>query len=67
MAVERVSRIVATSPNGFEDAINEGLKRANKTLRSLRRIDVVTQGARLNSKGKIEEYEVTLDITFVLE
>lgn len=67
MAVERVSRIVATSPKGFEDAINEGLKRANKTLRSLRRIDVVTQGARLNNTGKIEEYEVTLDITFVLE
>ena len=66
MAVERVSRIVATSPDGFEDAIQEGLKRANKTLRNLLRIDVVSQAARLK-KGEINEYEVTLDITFVLE
>ena len=66
MAVERVTRIVATSPKGFEDAIQEGLKRANKTLRSLQRIDVVSQAARL-TQGKIREYEVTLDITFVLE
>ena len=66
MAVERVSRIVATSPQGFEDAIQEGLKRANKTLRNLQRIDVVAHAARLN-KGQIHEYEVTLDITFVLE
>lgn len=66
MAVERVTRIVATSPKGFEEAINEGLKRANKTLRNLQRIDVVAQAARLQ-QGKIMEYEVTLDITFVLE
>jgi len=66
MPVERVSRIVATSPEGFEDAVNQGLERANKTLRNLLRIDVVSQGARLQN-GKIKEYEVTLDITFVLE
>ena len=66
MAVERVSRIVATSPKSFEEAIHEGLKRANKTLRNLRRMDVVSHAVRLN-QGKIQEYEVTLDITFVLE
>jgi len=66
MAVERITRITATSPKNFEDALNEGLKRANKTLRGLNRIDIVSQGVRLAS-GKIKEYEVTLDITFVLE
>jgi len=66
MAVERVTRITATSSKNFEDALNEGLKRANKTLRGLNRIDIVSQGVRLQN-GKIKEYEVTLDITFVLE
>lgn len=66
MGVERVTRIVATSPKGFEEAIQEGLKRANKTLRNLRRIDVVAHAARLH-QSKIHEYEVTLDITFILE
>jgi flavin-binding protein dodecin len=66
MGVERVSRITATSPTGFEEAINEGLERANRTLRNLKRMDVVSQAVRLH-KGKIAEYEVTLDITFRLE
>ena len=66
MGVERVSRIVATSPDSFEDAIQEGLSRANKTLRNLQRMDVVSHAVRLD-RGAIKEYEVTLDITFILE
>jgi hypothetical protein len=66
MPVERISRITATSPKGFEEAIADGLARANKTLRNLKRMDVVSQAVRLE-RGKIAEYEVTLDITFRLE
>lgn len=67
MSVERVTRIVSTSSDGFEDAIKEGLNRAKKTLRNLRRLDVVSHAARLDVTGEIQEYEVTLDITFILE
>jgi flavin-binding protein dodecin len=66
MPVERISRITATSPKGFEEAIADGLARANKTLRNLKRMDVVSQAVRLE-RGKIAEYEVTLDIHFRLE
>jgi len=66
MAVERITRITATSSKDFEDALAEGLKRANKTLRGLTRIDILSHAVRLK-EGKIKEYEVTLDITFVLE
>jgi len=66
MSVERITRITATSAKSFDDALDEGLKRANKTLRGLNRIDIVSQGVRLHN-GKIKEYEVTLDITFVLD
>ncbi|OGP56355.1 MAG: hypothetical protein A2V67_04315 [Deltaproteobacteria bacterium RBG_13_61_14] len=66
MAVERITRITATSPKSFEHALDEGLKRANKTLRGLTRIDILSHAVRLE-QGKIKEYEVTLDITFVLE
>ncbi len=67
MSVERVTRIVSTSPDGFEDAIRDGLNRAKRTLRNLRRLEVVSHAARLDVTGEINEYEVTLDITFVLE
>lgn len=66
MGVERITRITATASDGFEDAIQEGLKRANKTLRNLQRMDVVSHAVRLQN-GEIREYEVVLDITFMLE
>jgi flavin-binding protein dodecin len=35
MAVARVTKITASSPNSFEEAISEGLKRASQTLRGI--------------------------------
>ena len=66
MAVARVSTVTASSSKGFEDAINEALNRANKTLRGLTELEVVSQKATIKD-GKIDEYWVTVEITFVLE
>ena len=38
MAVARVSKITAASPKGFQDAAEEGLKRATETLRRRHRV-----------------------------
>ncbi|MEW6637568.1 MAG: dodecin family protein, partial [Actinomycetota bacterium] len=35
MSVARVTEISAASPDGFEEAIREGIARANKTLRNI--------------------------------
>ena len=35
MTVAKVSEITATSPKGFEDAIQKGIKRASKTLKNV--------------------------------
>lgn len=66
MAVARVTKLTASSPRSWQDAVNEGLKRANKTLRGLTGLHVVEQKAHIE-KGKITEYRVTMEITFVLE
>ncbi len=66
MAVARVTQIIASSPTGFEDAIKEGLNRANKTLRGLTGIEVVAQKAKVEN-GRITEYRVQMNITFILE
>ena len=66
MAVARVTKLTASSPRSWQDAVNEGLKRANKTLRGLTGLHIVEQKARIE-KGKITEYRVTMEITFVLE
>jgi flavin-binding protein dodecin len=66
MAVARVTKITASSPKGWQDAVNEGLKRANQTLRGITGLHVIEQKAHIE-KGKITEYRVTMEITFILE
>ncbi len=66
MAVARVTRITASSPTSWQDAVQEGLKRANKTIRGITGLEVVSQKAKI-VEGKITEYRVTVDMTFILE
>lgn len=66
MSVAKVSEITSTSKVSFEDAIQKGLKRANKSIRNIRSAWIKEQQVRLD-KGKISEYQVNMLITFVLE
>jgi flavin-binding protein dodecin len=66
MAVARVSKITAASPNGFQEAIQEGMKRSSKTLRGITGLEVISQKCKID-KGKITEYRVTMEVTFILE
>jgi dodecin len=66
MAVATVTKITAGSPKSFDDAVQEGVSRASKTLRNITGLHVVEQKASI-SAGKIAEYRVTMEITFILE
>lgn len=66
MAVARVTKITAGSAKGWQDAVEQGLRRASKTLRGITGLHVVEQKAHVE-KGKITEYRVTMEITFILE
>ena len=66
MSIAKVSEISATSTTSFEDAINQGLARANKTLRNVRSAWIKEQQVRVDS-GKITEYQVNMMITFVID
>ncbi|MFM9915791.1 MAG: dodecin family protein [Rhizobacter sp.] len=66
MAIARVTEIIAASTKSFDDAIEKGIARANKTLKNLQGAWVQDQKLIIQ-KGKIVEYRVALKITFVLE
>lgn len=66
MSVAKVSEISATSTKGFEDAIQQGLSRASKTLRGVRSAWVKEQHVRCDN-GTIVEYQVNMMVTFVLD
>jgi dodecin len=67
MAVARVTEISATSTEGFEEAVEEGLARARETLRKLKSAWVKEQRVNLAEDGTISEYQVNLLVTFVLD
>ena len=66
MSVAKVSEIIASSPKSFEDAVKEGIERANKTLKNVRGAWIAHQKVEVE-KGKVVGYRVTMRVTFVLE
>ena len=66
MAVARVTKITASSPKGFEEAVEEGMKRATKTLRGITGFEVASLKGKVE-KGRITEYRVTMEVTFILD
>jgi flavin-binding protein dodecin len=66
MSVAKVSEISATSTKSFEDAIQQGLTRAAKTLRNIRGAWIKEQHVRCDG-GVIKEYQVNMMVTFVLD
>ena len=67
MSVAKVSEISSTSTKSFEDAIQQGLARASKTLRNLRGAWIKEQHVRCGADGRIAEYQVNMMVTFVLD
>lgn len=66
MSIARVTEISSTSGKSFEDAIEQGIARANKTLRNVKAAWVKEQQVRCDN-GRITEYQVNLMVTFVLD
>jgi len=62
----RVTEIVGTSPEGVDQAIQNGVQRAAQTLRHLDWFEVVgTRGHIVD--GTVEHFQVTMKVGFRLE
>jgi hypothetical protein len=66
MSIAKVSEISATSTKSFQDAIEHGLARANKTLRNVQSAWVKEQQVRVKG-GSITEFQVNMMVTFVID
>ncbi len=64
--VARISTITARSDTSFEDAIRTAVERASSTLRNVSGAWVKEQKVGVTD-GVISNYEVVLEVTFVLE
>ena len=66
MAVARVTEISSTSAKSFEDAVQQGVARACKTLRNVRGAWIKEQRVDIRD-GNIAEYQVNMMVTFILD
>lgn len=65
MTVARITEISSVSGKSFQDAIVQGIERANKTLRNVKGAWVKDQEVTIDN-GRISGYKVILKVTFVL-
>ena len=66
MSVARVTEIIASSTKSFDDAVEEGISRANKTLNNVKGAWVDNMTVDVED-GRISTWRVGLKVTFVLD
>jgi flavin-binding protein dodecin len=65
MTVARITEISSVSAVSFQDAIVQGVERANKTLKNVKGAWVKDQEVTIDN-GKLTGYKVILKVTFIL-
>jgi len=66
MSVAKIIELSTESPKSFEDAIQNGITRASKTVHNIKSAWVKEQHVVIEN-GKVALYRVDLKITFVLD
>lgn len=66
MSIAKVTELTASSTKSFEDAIQQGIARADKTLDKVKGAWIQEQTIAVED-GKITEYRVNMKVTFVLK
>ena len=66
MSVARVTELSCTSSDSFEDAVRQGVSRAQRTLRGVKGAWVKEQRVNIGNNGEIE-FQANILVTFVLE
>lgn len=66
MSVAKVTEVIASSTKSFDDAVSNGVARADKTLKNITSAWIKDQSVKVEG-GKVKEYRVVMKVTFVLK
>ncbi|MFH0830764.1 MAG: dodecin family protein [Parcubacteria group bacterium] len=66
MSVAKIIELMGSSSKGFEDALEQVIKRGCKTIRHVRGVEVISQNIKLSEDGS-REYRVNVKISFRIE
>ncbi len=65
-AIAKVIEMVASSPDGWEDAVRTAIREASRTVRGITGVDVLDWTARVED-GELVDYKVNVKIAFGIE
>lgn len=66
MSIAKVTEISASSPTSFEDAIQKGIARADKTLDKVKGAWIGEMKVDVED-GRVTAYRVNMRVTFILK
>ena len=64
--IYKIVQLVGSAPSSVEDAIQNAIARASKSLKHLRWFDVLETRGQIEG-GKVSHYQVTLKVGFTLD
>jgi flavin-binding protein dodecin len=64
--VYKLTELTGSSPKSIEDAVDQAVARAAKTLRNLRWFQIIETRGQIEN-GKVAHWQVTLKIGFTLD
>jgi hypothetical protein len=67
MAVIKVLEIMANSKKSWDDATQQAVTHAAKSIRNIKSVNVNNMSCTVDKKGKINEYRVNCSISFEVE
>ncbi len=67
MSVAKVIEITSTSPGSFEDAIRQGIRKAQQSIEGIRGAWVSEHKVILDDDGTIKHFRVDMKLTFILD
>lgn len=66
MAILKVIEVLANSSKSWEDATNNAVKQASKSVKNIRSVYINEQSAAVEG-GKVVDYRVNVKITFEIK
>ena len=67
-SVVKVITIIGSSPQSFAKAADEAVRTAQKTIRHITGVAVISMSATVDpNPGGIKEYRTTINVAFVIE
>lgn len=66
MTIAKIIEISSDSPNSFQDAIESGIKRAERTVKNVKGAWISEQKLTIDG-GKITNYRVMMRVSFVID